>query len=259
MKRYPIIILAGGEKGPLFEPTGYLEKARIPIHGRAMVEWVVQAFHECPRAGDLVVVGSSRLDELPALAHVRRRLCVGANVVQNLLHAITYVKHRVYRSAARHDGYVISFCDAVFLTPEVIDSTLATIESADADVVLHYVDRRAFEAAGLLAQRTYLPVGDRRLTGSTIYYVRKFSKLFGLLPLLAQLRKHRKDPDKMFEILGCRGTSLEDIERSLSERLSLKIKICVSPHPELGLDVDKPPDLELAQQVLGERLQDRGA
>ncbi len=258
MKQYPVIILAGGEKGPLFDTTGYVDKAQIPIHGRAMVEWVVDAFHACPAVGDLVVVGSSQLDDLPAMVHVRKRLFVGMNVVQNLLHAVTYVKHRVYRSAAEHDGYVVSFCDAVFLTPEVIAATLDTIATADADVVLHYVDRDSFESAGFPTQRTYIPVGNRQLTGSTIYYVRKFSPLLGLLPRLVQLRQHRKDPNKMFEILGCDGTSLDDIARSLSERLALEIKIFVSPHAELGLDVDKPSDLELAHETLGVRLRNRG-
>ncbi len=254
MKRYPVIILAGGEKGPLFETTGFVEKARIPIHGRAMVEWVIHAFHDCPRAGELVVVGSSRLDGLPAMTLVRKRLWEGWNLVQNLLHAVTYVKHRVHGGAAEHAGYVISFCDAVFLTPEVIGAVLETIQRAEADVVLHYVDRQSFEAAGLPAERTYLPVGDLQLTGSTIYYVRKFGKILRLLPQLAQLRKHRNDPDKIFEILGCDGTDLADVERSLSERLSLDVRLCVSPHAELGMDVDKPSDLELAQKVLGERL-----
>ena len=61
----------------------------------------------------------------------------------------------------------------------------------------------------------------------------------------------------MFEILGCDATSLDAIERSLSERLSLEIKLFVSPHPELGMDVDKPSDLELARRVLGQKLRNR--
>jgi GTP:adenosylcobinamide-phosphate guanylyltransferase len=256
MKRYPVIILAGGEKGPLFETTGFVEKALIPIHGQTMVERVVEAFHECPRAGDIVVVGSSRLDALPAMTHVRKRLFTGINLVQNLLHAITYVKHRLYRSAAKHNGYVISFCDAVFLTPQIIGDTLQTIEAADADAVLHYVDRTSFEVAGLPTKRTYIPVGGRQLTGSTIYYVRKFSKVFGLLPQLARLRKHRKDPQKMLDAIGCEASSLQAVEQALLDRFSLNVRLCVSPHPGLGLDVDKPSDLELAERLLENRLRE---
>ena len=253
MKRFPVIILAGGEKGPLFETTGFVEKALIPIHGRTMVEHVVDAFRTCPRAGDIVVVGSSNLDGLPGMVHVRKRLFTGLNLVQNLLHAVTYVKHRLYRSAAEHNGYVISFCDAVFLSPDAINDTLATIEASDADVVLHYVDRTAFETAGLPTQRTYIPVGGQQLTGSTIYYVRKFGKILGLLPQLARLRKLRKQPEKMLDAIGCSDDNLEAIERAMMDRFSLRVRLCVSPHPELGLDVDKPSDLELAQQFLEEK------
>ena len=32
------IIMAGGEKGPLYKPTGHKTKALIPIHGKPMIE-----------------------------------------------------------------------------------------------------------------------------------------------------------------------------------------------------------------------------
>ena len=178
MKKFHVILLAGGEKGPLFETTGYLEKALIPIRGKPMLSRVIEAFRACRRVDEIVVVGSSSLDTLEAMAHVRKRIFTGINVVQNLVHAVTYVKHRLYGGASDHNGYVISFCDAVFLTPEIIDDTLQAIEELDSDVVLHYVERSTFEEAGLPAQRTYIPVAGRQYTGSTIYYVRRFSKIF---------------------------------------------------------------------------------
>ncbi|MCH5375813.1 MAG: NTP transferase domain-containing protein, partial [Planctomycetes bacterium] len=89
MKKFHVILLAGGEKGPLFESTGYVEKALIPIHGKPMLSWVIEAFHACERVDEIVVVGSSNLDALPAMTHVRRRIFTGLNVIQNLLHAVT--------------------------------------------------------------------------------------------------------------------------------------------------------------------------
>jgi hypothetical protein len=164
------------------------------------------------------------------------------------------LKHRLAAGASDHNGYVVTFCDAVFLTTPVVDETLATIAESDADVVLHYVERGTFEAADLPTQRTWLPVAGVELTGGAIYYVRRFSKVFTLLPRLLQLRQHRKDPVKFLELLGCRPEmDLPAIERTLCEQLGLQIQIAVSPHAELGLDVDKPADLELARRLLRPR------
>ena len=135
MTAFNVILLAGGEKGPLYEPTGYEEKALIPIHGEPMLSRVIRVFHACAHVDQIVVVGSSRLDDLEAMQHVRKRLFTGVNVVQNLLHAVTYVKHRLYGGRNDHPGYVVSFCDAVFLTPEIVESTLAEIADASTGIL----------------------------------------------------------------------------------------------------------------------------
>jgi GTP:adenosylcobinamide-phosphate guanylyltransferase len=252
MKKFHVILLAGGEKGPLFETTGYVEKALIPIHGKPMLSRVIEAFRASERVDKIVVVGSSNLDSLEAMVHVRKRIFTGLNVVQNLMHAVTYVKHRLHGGASDHDGYVISFCDAVFLTPEIIDDTLRSIEDLDSDIVLHYVEKATFEQAGLPTKRTYIPIAGKHYTGSTIYYVRKFSKVFTALPRLAELRKHRKDPEALLRLIHCEGADLPEIEAALSRELAARVRICISPHARIGVDVDKPSDLELAKRVLQE-------
>ena len=250
MKKFHVMLLAGGEKGPLFETTGYIEKALIPIHGKPMLSHVIAAFHASERVDEIVVVGSSNLDSLDAMTHVRKRIMTGFNVVQNLLHAVTYVKHRLYRSVAEHNGYVISFCDAVFLTPEIIDDTLRTIEELDGDVVMHYVEKSTLEEAGLPTKRTYIPVGGKHYTGSTIYYVKKFSKVLAAIPKLVELRKYRKDPHELLRQIGCQGKDLSEVEQAMSRKLAANVRICISKHARIGLDVDKPNDLELAERML---------
>jgi GTP:adenosylcobinamide-phosphate guanylyltransferase len=250
MKKFNVIILAGGEKGPLYETTGFAEKALIPIHGTPMVSRVIESFAASERVDKIVVVGSSHLDALDAMRHVRKRIFTAANLVQNLLLAISYVKHRLYHSASEHDGYIISFCDAVFLTPQVIDDTLAAIEQSDGEIVLHYVEKESFVAANLPTQRTYIPVAGKQYTGTTIYYVKKFGKVLAAMPQLSKLRKHRKDPQAMLRLIGCEDADLADIEEAISQQLAAKVRIRISPHATLGLDVDKPADLELAQKWL---------
>lgn len=250
MKKYHVILLAGGEKGPLFETTGYVEKALLPIHGKPMLSRVIEAFRACERVDEIVVVGSANLDQLDAMRHVRKRITAGFNVVQNLVHAVTYVKYRLSGGVSDHNGYVISFCDAVFLTPEIIDDTLAKIETPESDVVLHYVEKATFEEAGLPTRRTYIPIAGKHYTGSTIYYVKRFSKVLAATPKLVELRKHRKDPQMLLRHIGCEGATLAEIEEAMSRKLTARVRICISPHALLGLDVDKPSDLELAKQLL---------
>ena len=251
MTCFNVIILAGGEKGPLYEPTGYEEKALLPIHGRPMVSRVIECFSASPLVDNIVVVGSATLDALDAMRLVRKRVFAGVNMVQNLLHAVTYVRHRLCAGRSDHDGYVISFCDAVFLTTEIVNQTLENLAGDMADVVLHYVDKSSFDRAGLPAKRTYLPIAGMELTGGTIYYVRRFTPIFSVMPKLIQLRKHRKDPARLLEMIGCdQDMDLASIEEKLGAQLGIRLRVCVSPYPELGMDVDKPADLELATRLL---------
>jgi len=250
MRKFNVIILAGGEKGPLYEPTGYEIKALIPVHGKPMIDWVVEEFAACDAVESIVVVGDRQLDSCASMVKVKKRIFTGANLFQNLLHAVTYTKTTIYKNASDHNGYLISFCDAVFLTPEIIRDTLDSIAAQDAGVVLHYVEKSSFEKAGLPAKRTYIPIGGKHYTGSTIYYLKKFSLLQNSLPLLLEMRKHRKDPHGLLNALGCEGTSFEEVEKAVGSRLGTAVKILESLHARLGMDVDKPSDLELARTLL---------
>ncbi|MBA62871.1 MAG: hypothetical protein CMJ76_10955 [Planctomycetaceae bacterium] len=250
MSGFNVIILAGGEKGPLYESTGHVQKALIPIHGTPMVSRVIDAFHKCEDVENIVVVGSADLDHLDSMKHVHKRISTGFTLIQNILHAIAYVKHRLYKSASKHNGYVISFCDAVFLTPQIISDTLNGIKNSQADIVLHYVEKHSFKLEQLPTTRTYIPIDGKLYTGSTIYYVRRFKDLLAITPKLAKLRKVRKSPEQLLETIGCSGLDLAGIQSSLSRQLGINVQLCVSPHARLGMDVDKPLDLELAIQLL---------
>ena len=247
---YNVIILAGGNAETLTDGTGVDDKASLTIHDQPMLEWVVQAFDKSPEAGNLVVVGSDRLDKLRCMEHVRKRVTQGLNVVQNLLHAVGYIKTKFYFGEADHQGYVISFGDAVFLTPEIVTETLRAIRETDADIVFHYVERHTFEDAGLPAERTYIPIDGKEYTGTAIYYVRKFTKVFSSLDKLVEMRKNRKDPKGILRVIGCEGEDFPAIEAALSQHLDAKVRIMVSPHAGMGMDVDKPSDYRLARKIL---------
>ncbi len=250
MKKHTVIIMAGGEKGPLYESTGHPIKALIPIYGKPMLDWVVEAFHKSEWVENIVVVGAEDIEQCASMRFVRKRIFTGINLLQNVVHAVTYVKTRLYKNASEHNGYIFSFCDAVFLTEDIINNTIENIEESGADICLHYVEKESFEKAGLPTKRTYIPIGDSLYTGSVIYYVKKFQLVAALLDTFGEMRKNRKDPKGLLRALECEDLDISGIEKKLSERVSAKLKIFISPHPRLGIDVDKPSDLELAKKIL---------
>ncbi len=250
MKPYNLIILAGGHQQALQDVTGIPNKALIPIHGKPMIEWVLDAFRGTGRIANIVVAGSSQLDHHPCMSGVRKRIHSGASALESVINAVGYTKARLSADSDTQAGYLISFCDAVFLTPSVINAMINRIESSDADIGLHYVERETYVAANLPAERTFIPIDGKQYTGTTLYYVRQFRDALSVLMQLVQSRRHRKSPEALLKTLGCHGMSLPEIERHLSTTLSSNLRLFISEHPEAGMDVDKPVDLELAREWL---------
>lgn len=249
-QKYNLLILAGGEKGPLSDEGDYSSKAMIPIHGRTMIERVLDVYHSSNWIDNIVVVGPDELEQSETVKKKSTRIRSAGTLIQNLLLGIGHIKANVYHYAKDHQGYLISFCDAVFINQKMIDETIQNIDSVDADVVLHYVEKSSFEKDGLTAKRTYIPVDGKLYTGSVVYYIRRFSMVMNLLVKLSKLRKIRKNPEALLEIIGAKDNSIAAIESALSEYIQGKVKILVSTHSGLGMDVDKPSDLELAKLIL---------
>jgi YegS/Rv2252/BmrU family lipid kinase len=161
-----------------------------------------------------------------------------------------------YRNARKHPGYIITFCDAIFLTPEAIQDTVGHIQDSNRDLVLHYVEKSSFDAKDMTTPRTWIEVEDKLYAGSSIYYIRRFGKLAHGLHLIADLQEHRKRPEKFAGIPGLPGMpglkrrSLRDVEQALSNRLGRGIGLFVSDYPELGMEMDNTVDLAMASKIL---------
>ena len=52
--------------------------------------------------------------------------------------------------------------------------------------------------------------------------------------------------------IECEGKDLAEIEQAMSRKLNAKVRIQISQHARMGVDVDKPSDLELAINVLSD-------
>lgn len=248
MKKYNLIILAGGENETWCNQYGYNRKAFLPINGEPMLGRVIHAYRKSKYIDKIVVVGSKELDQLAAMKYVHKRLGEGGSFIQNLVKAVLYIKTAIYKFRSKHNGYLISFCDAAYLNTEIIDETIENIDKHDPGLVIHYVQKETLAKAGFpVENRSYMPVAGKKYTGSNIYYVKHFRVLVKVLKDIVTLRSYRKNPKLILRHIGCEDKDFPGISEVLSHKLGNKTRIFVSPYAEMGVDVDKPIDYELAK------------
>lgn len=248
MRKYNMIILAGGEDQHWCKQYGYKTKPFLPLNGKPMLEYVVNAFDKSAYVDKIIVVGPDELDELDCMKYVHKRVQSGKSFVSNLLRGICYIKAALYKCAHKHDGYLISFCDAAYLNARVVNNTIENLVKHDPGFALHYVPKEVIGDAGFVTEnRTFMYVKDKPYTGANIYFVKKFSAVLRVLRDLVTMRKYRKTPAKMLEHLECSDQPFSYIEQVLSRKMKVKAKIFISPYAEMGVDIDKPIDYELAR------------
>lgn len=253
MKKFNVIILAGGEKkGPLHKSHGCKNKALLEIHSKPMLDWVVEAFHESKYIDNIIVVGEEELDKLSSMRYVSKRLPTGLNLVQNIVHGVTYLS-TFERQQSKDSGYIIVNADTVLLTKEAIDHALENISKSEADVNLHYVDKSTFKESELDLQtsRNFIALGEKQYSETAIYHVKNFNFILNFVIEILELRANLEDYQTLIKIIGAQDAqSLEEVSKALEKKIKTKVAIFESPYVEMAMDINHPVDLELAQKYL---------
>ena len=108
-------------------------------------------------------------------------------------------------------------------------------------------------------QRTYFRFAEGVFTGGNLFLVRP--QVASVLRTRAErLLQHRKSPIRLAGDIGY-GTLLKflvgrlpiaQVEARAGELLGIRGRALVFSHPEVGVDVDKPSDLKLVQELMEE-------
>jgi GTP:adenosylcobinamide-phosphate guanylyltransferase len=242
------LILAGrANEGVFKDISPATNEALIDIGGRAMVDYVLDAATRAATVSRVLVVG--REDVRPHLPQGVDLLQGGSDVIDNVVLGI--------RALGVGRPVLVLTSDIPFLTSEVIDTFVRQCLANPAD--LHYpaISQEVNEQRFPGVKRTYAKLREGVYTGGNVFLVNP-----SLVPDLAGKAKAfvaaRKSVPKMASLLGpgfvikmLLGTlSLQDLEVKVSSMLGIKGAVIVSESPEIGVDVDKLSDLELARKAL---------
>jgi molybdopterin-guanine dinucleotide biosynthesis protein A len=249
------IIMAGGRaapEDPLYAATGVTNKALLPIDGKPMIRYVAEALAGSSQVARFVVVGLSA-QECPELGLPTTFAPAQSNLLDNVVSGFKTLR-RVNPEARLT---ILSTADIPLLSAEMVDWLIRTCTQTDHDAYYTVVERSVMEGRFPGAGRTYVPLRGGAYCGADIFMART-DLIHANQALFDKLLAARKSFWKQVQLLGpglllrfaARRLTLADAERLVSRNLNVRGRAIPSPYAEMGMDVDKPHQLELVRAEL---------
>ncbi|RLC74923.1 MAG: hypothetical protein DRJ03_25520 [Chloroflexi bacterium] len=240
------------EDDPLAEYTHDKPKALIPIAGKPMITYVVDALAGSRYIQNIIIVSldpAAGVEFSAPVEYVPDAGDILNNVEAGLNHATAHYPNV--------DGVLISSSDVPTITPPIVDAFIEECFHTDHDLYYSIIERTVMEGRfpGSLRSYTHLREGD--FAGGDLILVRP-SMTLNQRDLWRDLSAARKSSLRQAQLVGMglflklltRRLSLADAERRISQVLNVRGRAVPFPYAEVGMDVDKPFQLEIVRAEL---------
>ena len=250
MSGFAALVLAGSRPGvqdPVAAYGGAEHKALIVLQGRTLLARVVCALRDA---------GAARIAVISSHPAVRAEAVrMGAEPLDEAAGPSLSVA-----AAAGHLGtpLLVTTADHALLEGAWVERFLADVP-ADVDVAALVAARATVEAAAPGTQRTWLKLADGHWSGCNLFYLAN-DRALGVVDLWRRVEAQRKRPWKQAQILGLGmlasyvlgRLSLAKAAARLGELAGVRAAIVQTPFGLASVDVDKPADLDLVRQIVGD-------
>ena len=252
------IITAGGIPAPedlLYANTQGAPKALLDVAGKPMIQWVLDALSDSKTVERVVVVGLDKesgvtctktLDFIPNQGGMLDNIFAGAHRILTL------------NPSARVVLSVSS--DIPTITGQIVDWMAGEVGEGEHDVYYNFITREAMESRFPGSNRTYTRFKDLEVCGGdlTAFRTQLLTSDGGVWQDLINARKNVLKQaaiigfGTLFKLLLRQLTIAEAVAR-VSRRLELNARALHCPYPEIGMDVDKPYQLDMLSADLAAR------
>lgn len=245
------VVLAGGDAQKV---DASLEgpKSLINIAGQPMIEYVLEALRQ-----------SSALDRIAIALPAGTDKSVFKNISGQIIPDTQGVVDAMSKAVETFgdEGYLMAVSsDVPMINAEVIDAFIKNCEEEPADIYYTIIPKEVMEDSYPGSKRTYFRVHEGAFTGGNVHMIKK-TTLVKNLGLAEQIFSMRKSPLNLIRLLGitflikfARGRlKIGSVEDKAGKAFSAKVRAVIMAHPELGVDVDKPEDLALAESHIGKK------
>lgn len=253
-QQYDVVLLAGGS-APWLEPlTGTRYRILAPIAGQRMLDYILQALKATGRVKRILLTAEEEALKLlkPKLPEGIALLPCGKNLPSTALKAVEAL-------GLKPEAKVFFICDDIpLITPEAIEDFLAQCEEQpEAEAMYPLIPKEVCLKTYPEAKRTYGTIQEGSFTGGNMMLV-TVGAMHRSVPQQQKIFELRKSPLKLCSLIGWsfmvklifRRLTLPELKIQATRLLHMQCHPIISSYASVGMDVDKPADLELIEKYL---------
>lgn len=257
-QRFTALVLAGsrGPADPVAQACGVAHKALAPVQGVPMLLRVVRALQASAGIRRIVLQSNhpAMFDAIPEL-----RAAIADGRIEVLPAAASPAQSVAQAMAAleRELPVLVTAADHALLTPQMVDHFCAGSLQTGAQIAVGLAPASLVLGKYPGALRTFYRLGDERWSGCNLFALLQ-PQARRAIEFWVRLERHRKQPWRLIAAIGLRPLlvylllrpKLDRAMVELSRVIGVEGRAVVMPFAEAPIDVDKPEDLALVEDIL---------
>jgi GTP:adenosylcobinamide-phosphate guanylyltransferase len=252
------VIIAGGipqEGEPLYEYTQGASKAMLDIAGKPMIQWVLDALTGAEEIDKVIIVGLAEEEDINCSKIV--------SFVPNKGDMIANVRAGVNKTLEinpQANHVIVVSSDVPSITSEMLDWLVTASKGSDLDLYYTVIERHVMEKRFPSSKRSYVRLKDVEVCGGDVNIIHS-SLAASDSDIWTRLIETRKNALKQAALIGydtlllllLHAVTLDRAVDKVTKRLKITGKAVICPYAEVGMDVDKPNQLDVLRNDLAQK------
>ncbi len=245
------VVLAGRRNQKELQAVSDVEwEALVPIAGRPMASWVIDALRASGLCQNIVVVGPAEL--WPDAGTDGSVIAPSDDLIENV--------RRGVHALSGERPILVCTSDIPMLTPEAVQGFVQAANGINAEFHYPVIPREDVERKFPGNRRTYVRLRDGTFTGGNFILLdpKSARQAIGVAKELVALRKK---PLRLGLLVGLGfvvrlvlgQATVAEAEQRFSRLLGVQGRAVRLPFPEVGVDVDHPGDIPYCEQEIRRR------
>ena len=244
-----VVVLAGGPQDDLARTQNVANKAFVRIAGTTLLERTLRPFRRSGLIDRIVAVVPQSQFGNDALALADESRADGVRIRDSLRSGL--------EGLDPDELVLVAASDLPVLHVAAVDDFIARSRQGDPDIGYGTVERRAHEATFPNVPHTWARMREGTYCGGGIVAI-KPRVLPSLERFIEKLGHARKNPLQLASLFGwdvmigfaLRRLTVVQAEARASRMLDARVRAILSPFPETAVNVDRPSDIALAEELV---------